>query len=152
MECYSEIKTTNYSCSNMDKSKNYAEWKKLDTNYILNGYIYIYFFLFFLVFSFSYRRPGGSQLTPAPPQGTRGAHARGPRPLPAPRPPGSPLPTAAAGRTSGARRPGPVGEGGESGVWGRREGPPDSPRARPPQPQGGRATRHGSLNHRAGRR
>ena len=29
---------------------------------------------------------------------------------------------------------------GDGGVWGRREAPPDSPRARPPRPQGGRAT------------
>ncbi|XP_017901048.1 PREDICTED: collagen alpha-1(I) chain-like, partial [Capra hircus] len=85
--------------------------------------------------------PTGARGVPALPRGRgRGARTRRTRPRPTRRPPGSPLPTAAAAVTAArhaARHPGPSGDG---GVRGRREGPPDSPRARPPRPQGGRAT------------
>ncbi|XP_052520107.1 collagen alpha-1(I) chain-like [Budorcas taxicolor] len=76
------------------------------------------------------------------------------RPRATRRPPGSPLPTAAAAVTvarHAARHPGPSGDG---GVRGRREAPPDSPRARPPRPQGtwkgegGRGARRAPTGHR----
>ncbi len=91
-----------------------------------------------------HRRPGGSHLTPPPPphegRGARTHAAHGPSPHHGRRVGPSRRPRQRGPVARGAV-PRPRGGGGgkaESGGEGR--GPPDSPRARPPRPQGGRAT------------